>query len=459
MNGFLLLFLIPLGAAALASVFQGDDDDTPATPEPEPSAPTEGDDQLTNPEGSSGYVDGLGGDDRIELTGVEDHATVFTGDGGYFWSPSHDQGGSWNTEYGPYPPGGVDGLFVGRGGTGNDTLIGHGEGLDLGGDEGNDLLILHPDGAPQHPWPRDAVLRGGAGDDTLRAEGNGGYLLGGDGDDVIHLSGQHYDVDGGAGADRIVLHGVTDSMIHLDRDDRLFGRGDDDDGNTFHLGTGMDFRGNAGADRLYVDPGTRADGGAGNDYLRTNLYRTDSEEGSTLLGGAGNDTLIGNFSVADVAMTAQDRFEWHIGSTNDRLDGGDGNDLIRFDLADTVTGGAGADTLDGFVQAGHTSIVTDFTAGEDWLRINCRPEDLGATTGPGTNDLAHLGIVEQDGTTEIRLGGETVLRLEGATGLRFGLEVSQFQGDTETYYTDFAGNPVARGDLDVVINPFERFIA
>lgn len=457
MNGFLLLFLLPLGAAALASAFQSEDD-SPSAPEPEPQGATEGDDHLSNPDGGAGYVDGLGGNDQIELTGSADHATLFTGDGGYLWT-APGNGGSWSTEDDPYPQGGLAGLVVGRGGAGDDTLIGRGEGLDLGGDAGNDLLILHPDNNPTHDGPRDAILRGGEGDDTLQASGNGGYLLGGDGDDEIQLSGRFYTVDGGAGADRIILNGVTDSLIHLDRDDTLTGRGDEDDGNAFHLGAGVDFHGNAGADRLFLDPGARADGGVGHDYLRTNQYRTDNEAGSTLLGGAGNDTLIGNFSVSDEVSSAQDRFEWHVGSTNDRLDGGDGDDLIRFDLADTVTGGAGADTLDGFVQAGHTSIVTDFTAGEDWLRINCRPEDLGATTGLGTNDLAHLGIVEQDGTTEIQLGGETVLRLENATGLRFGIEVSQFQGDTGTHYTDLAGNPVARGDLDVVINPYERFVA
>ncbi|MER5395617.1 calcium-binding protein [Streptomyces sp. NPDC002599] len=135
------------------------------------------------------------------------------------------------------------------GGTGNDTLTGHGRDV-LYGQDGNDRLSggggVYSEGA-----------FGGAGNDTLTSCG---YTChGGTGNDV--LSGGVSEADGS----------------YVDYDNSLFG----DDGNdTIHGNAGADLiQGGRGNDRLYGDSGKdKIYGNSGNDLLH---------------GGSGTDTLSG----------------------------------------------------------------------------------------------------------------------------------------------------------------------
>jgi Ca2+-binding RTX toxin-like protein len=136
---------------------------------------------------------------------------------------------------------------------------------------------------------RNAVIRGGAGHDTITA------------DESVKMALR---IDGGSG---------NDTIVGGKGNDKLSG------------GSGHDFLdGGAGNDRL--------SGGTGNDFL-VGGSGNDSLDGGkghdVLLGDKGNDVLLGR-SGDDVLMGGQGR---------DRLYGGRGNDYL--------IGGSGKDTLDG----------------------------------------------------------------------------------------------------------------
>ena len=69
----------------------------------------------------------------------------------------------------------------------------------------------------------------------------------------------------------------------------------------------------------------------------------------TIFGGAGNDSIYG-------------------GNDNDILNGEAGNDTLNGGLGnDTLTGGAGNDV---FVYEGGNDVITDYTAGQDSIKVN-----------------------------------------------------------------------------------------
>lgn len=460
MNGWLFLLLVPFAGVAMASILDKDDDIEPdALPEPEPVDPTQGtdgNDDLHNPAGFEGVIDGGTGDDTITLTGPDDPATGHivqtewnpaSGDADYEWRGT--DGTFWAPNDGDASlPGG---LVLGRGGAGDDTLTGTGAGLDLDGGDGDDVIVISGLPASALSGVMQAAARGGDGNDTIRADGDGIVSTGGAGDDHIIASGAYHWINGGAGADRITLSGLRDSTVVLDGQDSVDGRGAGDDGLTFWLTQGAQFQGNGGSDRMIVSGGAQGDGGAGNDYLRTD-DQTGGE--NTLLGGAGNDTLVGNYGFADHSPSMFDRFADHVGRSSDVLNGGDGDDVIRFDLGDTVTGGAGADHLTGFLQQYQTATITDFDPAEDSLRINLNPTEAG-------DGFGNVSVAEADGNTLISVNGQVVLEIQGRTGLSIGFEHGDsFSGSDGSgqSYTDLDGNPVQPGALDVIINNWEGLV-
>ena len=208
-----------------------------------------------------------------------------------------------------------------RGGGGNDVLTG-GAGADvLQGMNGNDTL----DGADG-----DDTLQGEFGDDVLRG-GNGiDALLANEGDDTL---------DGGTGPDLLTGGLGTDTVDYSSRTRNL----------TVDLFmSGLD--GEVGEEDAVRDI-EAVRGGAGNDKL------TASTGPVSFVGNAGDDTVQGN--IGDDVLTGdagKDKVAGAGGSDSlnggtgqDELDGGNGDDVInaRDGEKDTVTCGAGADTLIG----------------------------------------------------------------------------------------------------------------
>lgn len=331
------------------------------------------------------------------------------------------------------PAGGLPpGLTALNGGAGNDSITATGVSTDVDGGAGNDTITAHSDGVEAR--------------DTMTMS-----VRGGDGDDLITASGSDMFVTGGDGTDTLNLGGLTDSDVVISGGDVVTGRGDGEDGLVFTVTDGGSFTGNASDDDINLRESSSADGGAGNDHLRTTYGYSGS---STLTGGAGDDSIVGNHARVHGPDDETYRYPYFIGSSNDVLNGGTGDDQIYFDLADTVTGGAGADELTGYADVGQTSVVTDFTAGEDVLTVNLEP-----TTEAGTiSDFANVTVVEQDGNTLIQISGSDVVRIEGATGLSVGYEVGNPSTGMPPTYTDLDGNPVDAASLDVVINNFEYFV-
>ncbi|MFT6607813.1 MAG: Ca2+-binding RTX toxin-like protein [Halocynthiibacter sp.] len=227
-----------------------------------------------------------------------------------------------------------------------------------------------------------AIIDGGAGDDVLSAGEGTSAILGGDGADTIlggDESASDYFIDGGAGDDQIT-GGAADEILDGGVHDAASLTGSDND---------------------------TIDGGAGDDTIRGG-YGAD-----VLSGGDGDDQIdhLGNAGQRIVAEHHE--FAWHIDGEADTLNGGAGNDTITFDGADTATGGAGADVFwlysDTDVdEADNIAEMTDFTPGEDFLRVTLNPH-----SGYGALDV----VVSDEGSDSlVMINGEVVAILRGGAG-------------------------------------------
>jgi Ca2+-binding RTX toxin-like protein len=232
---------------------------------------------------------------------------------------------------------------------GNDGRLGT---VDVEGGAGSDVIFIS--GA------NDSVVRAGAGNDYVMADGNG-MLYGGDGDDILTgniVFGENGDdalfgntlAVGGEGNDRI-------TMFALNPEDE-------------EAGSGLAF-GGSGDDTIIGEVGINADGGDGNDVISLRA-------GGFASGGAGDDmitsfdnaTVEGGAGADDILMLA-----------GGKADGGDGADTITTTLYATASGGKGNDIVkmsaggiyqfakgDGFDQVLMGSPLTGATA--DWSKRN-----------------------------------------------------------------------------------------
>nr|WP_322653615.1 calcium-binding protein [Nostoc sp. CmiVER01]MDZ8122999.1 calcium-binding protein [Nostoc sp. CmiVER01] len=248
------------------------------------------------------------------------------------------------------------------GGAGNDTLIG-GTGNDsldgnnlLSGDDGNDFLSVS--GYTSFSYPDDVydsrssgknILNGGAGDDSLSAEGSTGnnLLSGDDGNDSLSISGyykgndyQDYDsrssgnntLNGGIGKDTLSAGGSTGN--------NLLSGGDGNDYlsiSGYYSYTPSDPLSPRDVSITYDSRSTgnnTLNGGAGDD----NLNASNSKGNNLLDGGAGNDYIS--------ASNASGKNTIYGGTGNDTIYGGSGNDILAGGFGnDTLYGGSGNDTF------------------------------------------------------------------------------------------------------------------
>lgn len=234
-----------------------------------------------------------------------------------------------------------------EGGDGNDALLGRsGNDTILGGD-GNDNIAAHEG---------NDVVYGGAGDDLLGGSFGDDLMYGGTGNDVIGSGAQNDLIDAGDGHDVASGGWGVDEVFGGAGNDTLAGsygtdtvRGEDGDDS---IGGGQ------GDDILY--------GGSGNDLLGA------GDDNDTLYGGTGNDFLGG-------------------GAGDDQMFGGEGNDTFNSGTGnDTMTGAAGSDifVFNSFT-AGEVDIITDFTIGQDALRMKYV---TGRFDGLGIEDVTLNGM-------------------------------------------------------------------
>ncbi|RVT83309.1 hypothetical protein DXV76_13775 [Rhodobacteraceae bacterium CCMM004] len=274
-----------------------------------------------------------------------------------------------------------------------------------GGDPGTLTLSQAAAEVTAAGGPAEAV-DGGAGDDTLTGGAGAAYAFGGAGADVLTAGA-------GAGA----FYGGSG-------DDVLTGAGDDAPGaaarHLLHGGAGDDIIA-GGAAAEYLDGGEHAsqdpaagddtiDGGGGDDTIR------GGAGADSLSGGDGDDHIDHRGTDAERIKAEHREHAWFVDGDADTLDGGAGDDMLRFDSGDTATGGAGADVFwlfegakaeDGSVAVAE---IADFVPGGDVLRISLDPQT-------GVREMAVEVTPDASGeNAEVRVDGTLMAVLTGAPG-------------------------------------------
>lgn len=217
-----------------------------------------------------------------------------------------------------------------------------------------------------------AVVRGGAGPDTLTATRDA-TLFGGGGDDwLVGRSGEQ-ELEGGNGAD--LLDGG------LDRDWLVGGAGTDviAGGPSLDIVSYADHRGSV---RISLD-GRANDGAAGeNDWVQADVEGVDGSRGpTTFVGNAGPNGFSG-YGKRDVASA---------GAGDDSVAGGGGPDLLSGGPGDDgIYGGAGADVIRGgrwndFLDGNEGADDLGGGRGRDYLFGGYGPDTLRG--GPGRDRL------------------------------------------------------------------------
>lgn len=345
-----------------------------------------------------------------------------------------------------------------NGGPGNDTLSGGGGNDYVDGDSGSDVVYANSDGdllltttsltsgvlgADILSEIESAWLISGEGNNLLDATGFSGNvsLFGAGGDDTL-LGGPALDwLEGGPGNDSILGGNAVDSLFGNEGLDTLLGGlGDDylDGGEDNDLLSGQTdsdtLDGGLGTDLLYENGGLN--------YVLTNLvlFSTASSvsapltntlfsiESAELVTGAGNNLLDAREFSGPVTLTST------LG--NDTLYGGSGNDLLRISSAieddrhlldgqggndtllgagsvDTLSGGAGNDSLSGL--GANDILVGGFGndtllggLGNDYLRGADDADSLLGETGTDT-------LLGENGNDRL-FGGEDNDSLLGGLG-------------------------------------------
>ncbi len=255
--------------------------------------------------------------------------------------------------------------------------------LDVEGSETGDLLEA----------VEASVVRAGEGDDTIVGSDGDDDIYGEDGDDsILGEAGRDF-LSGGDGEDTVLGGAGDDTLRGLDDDDQLLAEAGDD---VVFGGAGNDFiDGGLGNDRL--------DGGAGNDTI------IDFNGSGTLNGGTGADFLD---AVAEPLYSEPGQ--------SSTVSGGFGNDFIRGDDGDVLTGGPGDDDFELYTNGALDPVtITDFDPAEEVVDIFADlPADviaMGASTisvviSPDGSDL-HLVLDMPDGNESI------VAVLQGLGGL------------------------------------------
>jgi len=246
--------------------------------------------------------------------------------------------------------------------------------------------------------PLGDVIETGAGNDSLDGRGGRDLLSAGAGNDTVRVRfGDGDQVDGGAGFDVLLVEAATQGLPSAISFATAVREGTNLDGTNWSeavlvLPDGTQATGfetveylpgftAAPLDLTFSRAAGRVRGTLGDDLVRGG-FGADSFEGllgaDTLFGGGGADTLIsGTFDFPALAPAGA------------RLDGGDGDDLIRIRSGGQAQGGAGFDRLEGDLRAGRGAVMAELrgdagTAGDlSWAGF----ESLSLAFGAGADTL------------------------------------------------------------------------
>lgn len=151
-------------------------------------------------------------------------------------------------------------------------------------------------------------------------------------------------------------------------------------------------------------------------------------EADMIYGTDGDDEIWSteDFRCTDYTEAGQ-YWESYTDDAPDILDGGAGDDILRFGLGDEVTGGEGSDTFRGHIGDGTSmtmgefmdqlnnsapAIITDFNPGEDVIALSL-PKFY-----PGSDHPLSTQPTEDGSGTELLYDGVVIVRVEGAGDIR-----------------------------------------
>ena len=316
-----------------------------------------GDDSIKN-SGSNAVIDGGAGDDKISLSSAAKNNTIYAGEG--------------------------DDSIIGGGG--NNLFVYAG---------GNDYISAYKVTDTLQIESGEISAATLSGSNVIFTVGEDNITLKGAKNKTIHL----IDADGNSFS--TLISGIYTEVTITDADQSPFKA----DRNALLIDASsrtedLQITGNSKANTILGGSGSDTiNGGGGNDSIFGN-------DGADILsGGAGNDSIYGG--------AGADYLEGNSGK--DYLEGGAGNDTLDGGAAaDTLTGGAGNDL---FIYSAGKDIITDYTAGEDKIKIS--KGKISNTTYDG-----------QDVIFEIGSGSLTV---QDASGKEITIIDSSGNETTETY--------------------------
>ena len=287
-------------------------------------------------------INALGGNDRIDATGLGADTLRLTADGGA----------------GNDTLAGAPGADTESGGDGNDTIDGNG-GADVANlGAGDDRFVWDPgDGSD--------VVEGGAGHDAMTFNGAPGdeqFTVSANGPRVRFFRNvgnitmdlddvEQIDTNALGGADQLTVNDVTGTDLTGVKADLAGAAGGTGGDNAKDVVT---VNGTSGSDAI------KAAGSAGSASVTGLTARVDIVHAETALDDLAINGLAGNDKIdaSGLAANAIHQLTANGGDGNDTVTGGAGADVLLGEAGDDVlTGGPGVDTLDG--GAGNNTLVQD----------------------------------------------------------------------------------------------------
>lgn len=285
------------------------------------------------------------------------------------------------------------------GGAGNDTLVGGSGNDQLFGQAGNDVLFGRGGSDFLFGGADDDSLTGGDGDDLVFGEGGNDTMIWNPGDDT-DLN------EGGAGTDRVDIHGGNGSEVFTTTANGTRVRFDRLDPAPFSLDIGTSeflfVNMNGGNDQFSATGNLAAlisitvDGGAGDDTI------LGSNGIDTLIGGDDNDFIDGQQGNDSIYLgEGDDTFQWDPGDGSDTVEGQGGFDVMAFH------GSAGSEVLD--VSANGSRVRFTRNLGNIVMDVNeLERINVAALGGADTitiNDLSGTGLVDVNVNLAGAIGG------------------------------------------------------
>lgn len=324
------------------------------------------------------------------------------------------------------------------GGTGNDTLTGGTGNDNISGGAGNDTITVAAGG--------NNTVDGGAGNDSITGGAGNDVITGGDGNDTIVGAAGNDNLSGGAGDDTFVFNTWTD----ITANDTINGGDGNDTISTTDTTVSLNSTATSGISNVEqlllantgsVQTVTITDAGIGAFNNDVRIVATTAGTQAHVVNASG--VLSSTSKVTFVGAGGGESYS--IGNGIDNVDMGAGSDTVTISTVaylsanDTITGGAGTDTLVFSEQVGSSTTITaaqlsnvsgfetisfdtnGATAGAGNYVLNLTDTFLAANNNAGSLTVSRGSQTTTPDTGTLKVDGSAVtaaytLSLAGASG-------------------------------------------